>query len=140
MFSATESATLIPAVLPFSADPELEAISRPLFTQEQAIGQTQMIILTARKGFLREHHAAMVDMLEDMLRVPRFYSDPTNHAQTVQIVAKITKQPPARFDRWIFTKKDYYRSPDGLPTLKALQSNIDTQKELGFLKTAIDVN
>jgi NitT/TauT family transport system substrate-binding protein len=133
-------ASLIPAVLPFSADPELDDISRPLFTQQQAIGQTQMIVHTAREGFLKQHRAEMTDLLEDMLRVLHFYSDPANHAQTVQIASKLTKQPPSQFDSWLFTKKDYYRNPEGLPNLKALQSNIDTQKALGFLNTAIEVD
>jgi NitT/TauT family transport system substrate-binding protein len=133
-------AALVPAVLPFSADPELEDISRPLFTQAEAIGQTQMIVHTAREAFLKQHRAAMIDMLEDMLRVLHFYTDPANHEQTVQIASKITKQPPSRFANWLFTKKDYYRNPDGLPNLKALQSNIDTQKELGFLDHSIVVD
>jgi len=132
-------AALIPAVLPFSADPKLESISRSLFTQKDAIGQTQMIIHTARESFLREHRAAMTDMLEDMLRVLAYFSNPANHAKTIDIVAKATKQPPANFESWLFTHKDYYRSPEGLPNLKALQANIDTQKKMGFLKTAIAV-
>lgn len=130
---------LIPAVLPFSADPELEAISRSLFTQKEAVGQTEMIIHTARTGFLDKNRAAVVDMLEDMLRVLHYYTDPKNHAETVKIVAQITKQPPARFEKWLFTKNDYYRNPEGLPDLKALQANIEIQRRLGFLKTDLDV-
>jgi len=130
---------LVPAVLPFSADPELESISRPLFTQEDAIGQTQMIIHTARESFLKEHRAEMTDLLEDALRVLHYYSDPAHRAQTIEIVAKITKQPAAQFEDWLFTKKDYYRDPDGMPNLKALQANIDTQKELGFLSKSLEV-
>ena len=129
---------LIPAVLPFSADPELQKISRVLFTQKDAIGQTQMIIHTARTGFLRKNHAATVDLLEDLLRVQRYLEDPQNHAEAVKIVAAATKQPPQRFDSWLFTKRDYYRNPDGLPNLKALQANFRIQKELNFLK--IDIN
>lgn len=130
---------LVPAVMPFAADPELEKISRPLFTQKDAIGQTQMIIHAAREGFLKRHRAAMTDFLEDMLRVLHFYTDPNHHEQAVQIVAKVTKQPAARFEKWLFTRRDYYRNPNGLPDLKALQANIAVQKELGFLKAAIDI-
>lgn len=130
---------LIPAVLPFSADPELETISRSLFTQKDAIGQTQMIIHTAREGFLKENHAAMTDMLEDMLRVLHYYTDPKNHAETVKIVAAATKQPAERFEKWLFTKEDYYRDPAGLPNLAALQDNIRVQRELGYLTADIDV-
>lgn len=133
-----DKVALIPAVLPFSADPELQQISRVLFTQKEAIGQTQMIVHNARKGFIDKNHAAVVDMLEDLLRVQRYLWEPQNHAEAVKIVADLTKQPPARFDSWLFTKNDYYRNPDGLPNLGALQANFDIQKKLGFLK--IDVN
>jgi len=34
---------------------------------------------------------------------------------------------------------DYYRDPNGLPDLKALQSNTDTAYQLGFLKTQLTI-
>lgn len=129
---------LIPAVLPFSADPELQKISRVLFTQKEAIGQTQMIIHTARAGFLEKNHAAVVDLLEDLLRVQRYLQEPQHHAEAVKVVADLTKQPPARFDSWLFTKDDYYRNPNGMPNLDALQANFRTQKELGYVNIDID--
>jgi NitT/TauT family transport system substrate-binding protein len=49
------------------------------------------------------------------------------------------KTTPERFD-WLFTKKDYYRNPDMLPDLKALQSNIDLTQQLGFIKAKLDVS
>ena len=136
---AEKKADLIPAVLPFSEDPELKKNSRSLFTQKDAIGQTQMIIHTARAEFLEKNRAAVTDMLEDMLRVLRHFQDPRNHEETVKLVAQATKQPASHFESWIFTKDDYYRSPEGLPDIKALQANIDVQKDLGYLKTSIDV-
>src|SRR5262249_15503246 len=56
---------LYPAVLPFSKDPTLREVARPLFTQRDAIGTTQMIVWGARKGFIDKNRAAMVDFLED---------------------------------------------------------------------------
>ena len=56
-----------------------------------------------------------------------------------QIAARVTKQPPERFAGWLFTDKDYDRSPDLLPDLAALQANIEVQRDLGFLKGPIDV-
>lgn len=133
-----DKVVLMPAVLPFSADPELQQISRPLFTQKDAIGQTQMIIHNARADFIKKHHAAVVDMLEDLLRVQHYLMDPQHHEEAVKIVAEATKQPPARFDKWLFTKDDYYRNPKGLPNLAALQENFRIQRELGYLKIDID--
>lgn len=134
-----KKADLICAVTPFSWDPQLRAMARTLFTQKDAVGRTQMILWAARKGYLDKNRAAMADFMEDALRARRFYLDPANHDEAVAIVAKATKLPPERFRDWIFTKKDYYRNPDGLPDLAALQANVELQHRLGFLKTAFAV-
>jgi NitT/TauT family transport system substrate-binding protein len=130
---------LIPGVIPFSFNPDLRNAARPLFTQKEAIGPTQMIVFTARKSFIDKNRAAMVDMMEDMIRIARWYLDPANHKEAVAIAARLTKQPPERFDPWLFTAKDYYRDPGLKPNLTSLQANIATQKQLGFIKSDIDV-
>ena len=136
---AQKKADLATFVAPFSFDPELKQIARPLFAQKDAIGTTQMIVWVARKGFLEKNRAVMVDFMEDSLRVVRWYLDPKNHDAAVQIASRVTKQPPERFAGWLFTDKDYARSPDLLPDLAALQANIEVQRDLGFLKGPIDV-
>lgn len=137
---ADRKVDLVAAVPPFGYDPGLQEIARPLFTQKEAIGTTQMIIWAARSGFLEKNRAAMVDFMADALRALHFYLDPANHAEAVDIIARFTKQPRERFDDWVFVKgRDYYRNPDGLPNLEALQANIDTQRELGLLDAEIDV-
>jgi ABC-type nitrate/sulfonate/bicarbonate transport system substrate-binding protein len=129
---------MIPAVLPFSLDPELRKISRPLFNQRDAIGVTQMITWQARKAFIDKNRAAMVDFMEDTLRIVRWYLDEKNHKDAMEIAARVTKQPVERFD-WIFTKRDTYRDPDMKPNLEALQKNVDMTKDLGFVRTSFDV-
>jgi NitT/TauT family transport system substrate-binding protein len=130
---------LIPSVLPFSENPELKAQSRVLFTQRDAMGPSELGIWVARQGFIEKNRAAIVDLLEDYLRAVRFYTDPSNHAEAVEIAARVSKLPPAVFDSWLFTKDDYYRDPDGRPNLAALQSNIDLERQEGFLKSPIDI-
>ena len=56
----------------------------------------------------------------------------------VRRAGSLTKVPPERFG-WLFTKQDTYRDPDLLPNLEALQRNVDTTQELGFVKHKIDV-
>jgi NitT/TauT family transport system substrate-binding protein len=133
-----KKADLIPGVIPFAFDPELRQRARVLFTQKEAIGPTQMIVCAARKGFLDKHRAAMVDLMEDVLRIVRWYLDPANHKEAMNIAARFTKQPLERLD-WLFTTRDYYRDRNMLPNLVALQANISTQKELGFLRSDIDI-
>ena len=75
---------------------------------------------------------------QDSLRALRWYLDPANRAEAIDIVAKFVKQPPARFERWIFTKNDFYRDPDGLVNLEALQSNIALMRQLGVINADLD--
>ena len=109
---AQKKADLASFVAPFSFDPELAQIARPLFSQRDALGPTQMIVWVARAGFLQKNRAAMVDFMEDSVRVVRWYLDPKNHDEAVQIAAKVTKLRPELFAGWLFTNKEYSRSPD----------------------------
>jgi len=135
---AEKKADLIPAVLPFSLDPALKQISRPLFSSRDALGVSQFIMWTARKPFLDKNRAAMVDFMEDTLRIVRWFIDPKNHDEAVQIASRVTKQPPERFG-WLFTKQDYFRDNDMKPNLDALQANVNAVKDLGFVKANLDV-
>src|SRR5262249_58738713 len=71
--------TLIAAVRPFSADPELRAAARTLFTQQEAIGRSQMIIMTGRGPGLQQNRAAIIVFLEDHVREVRWFTDPAHH-------------------------------------------------------------
>ena len=135
---AEKKVDMIPAVLPFSLDPELRKIGRPLFNQRDAIGVTQMIVWAVRKPFIDKNRAVLVDYMEDSLRIARWYMDPANHKEAMEIAARVTKQPAERFD-WIFTNRDTFRDPNMLPNLDALQKNVDMTKDLGFVKATVDV-
>ena len=133
-----KKADLVPAVLPFAFNPKLREEGKVLFKQDEALGLTQMIVWTARKSFIDKHRAAMVDFMEDMLRIVHWYLDPKNHDEVAKIASKITKAPPERFG-WLFTKADTYRDPNMIPDLDALQRNVDIVRELGFVKKPIDI-
>jgi NitT/TauT family transport system substrate-binding protein len=137
---AEKKVDLIPAVLPFSFDPELMKIGHTLFTTRDAVGVSQFVMWSARKSFLDKNRAAMVDLMEDTIRIMRWYLDPANHKEAVEIVARLTKQPPERFTSWIFTPKDYYRDRSLVPDIAALQRNVDLTRDLGFVKASFDVS
>ena len=140
----SKKADAIPGVIPFSFDPELRNATRVLFTQKEIVGRTQMIVWAARSGFLQKNRAAAVDFMEDVIRAVRWYLDPANHKEAVEISARVSKRPAAAFDKWLFTKAgqngDYYRDPSMKPDLKALQANIDLQHQLGLVKASVDVS
>jgi NitT/TauT family transport system substrate-binding protein len=122
-----------------SYDPELRARARVLYTQKDSMGPSQMTFFTARAEFLAKNRAAVVDFLEDELAGLRWYLDPANRAAAMDILARFTKLPPERLSNWVFTEKDYYRDPSGLPDLAILQKNIESQRTIGLINGDIEV-
>lgn len=129
--------------LPFSADPRVKANNRILFQQRDAAGVSPLAFWAARASWIAKNRAALVDFLEDVLRQERWYLDSANHKAAVEIASRVGKQPPAFYDSWLYVKNgedgDYYRDPDGVPNLDAIQANIVLQRDLGFAKQTIDV-
>ena len=106
-----KKADLVPSVVPFQYDPELQRIGRVLFTQRDAIGLSQMIVWTARKGFIDKNRAALVDFIEDAVRVQRWYLDPEEPRRGGEDRGQ-DHAPAARpLRRLVLTGKDYARSP-----------------------------
>jgi NitT/TauT family transport system substrate-binding protein len=135
---AERKADLVIGVKPFTLNPAFQSVARTLFDQKEAVGQTDMLFLAARDGWLKKNRAAVVDYFEDMLRAVRWYNDPANHDEVVAIVAKFTKMQPQQLG-WVFTKEDLYRQPDAIPDIESLQKNVDMMKEVGFLKETVSV-
>ena len=134
-----KKADMITTTTPFIWAPELQAIGKTLFTNKDAIGTSELSFWAMRDSFIKKNRAAVVDLLEDMLRSIRWYKDPANRKEGIELIAKFMKRPPAAFEQWIFTKKDFYRDPDLLVDLGALQHNVDTMKEIGVIKESMDV-
>lgn len=130
---------LIAPASPFDYDPELRSFAHTLFTQKDGMGETEMIMRVVRGAYIKEHRAALVDFMEDYLRTLHYVYEPQHRADGIAIVASMTRQKPEFYDKWLFTKDDYYRNPTALPDLGVLQANIETQRGLGFLKSGIDV-
>jgi NitT/TauT family transport system substrate-binding protein len=129
---------LVSAILPYMYEPEMLKIGRVLFEQGAQIGPSELLMWSARAPYIAAHRAALVDLMEDNLRMLRWYSDPANHQAAIAIVAKMTKQPPESLD-WVFTKRDDFRGPDGAPDLKSVDTDLKMEKTLGYLKSDIDV-
>lgn len=136
----SKKAALVTMVPPFVNDKEFRAKAKPLFTNMEALGGTsQFIIFAAKDAWLKKNKAAVVDYLEDMLRAIRWYQDPANKGEAMEIFAKILKAPKKIFG-YKYTKADNYQDPHMMPDLKALQRTIDIQHSLGFLKRKFDVS
>jgi sulfonate transport system substrate-binding protein len=127
-------------IAPFSLRAKKTGTVRPLFTMKDSMGVAQTTLMAARAPFIAKNRAALVDFFEDAQIGTKWFLDSANRKQALEIVSKFTRQPVSAYEDWLFTKSDYYRDPEVRPNLKALQSNLDVQKDLGFLKIAIDAN
>ena len=134
---------LIAWVLPFTANPKAHQDARTLFTEGDAVGINQLGMWVAKSEFIAKNRAALVDFMEDALRAERWYFDPANHAEAVKIAVEVTKIPAPVWDSWLFKKDglkgDYYRNPDGIPDVPAIQKTIDEQVKYGYLKQGVEV-
>jgi NitT/TauT family transport system substrate-binding protein len=132
-------ADLIALAVPFDQFPDFVNRSRLMFTMKDAMGGAELSVWLVRAGFIAKHRAALVDLLEDMIRSYHWYMNPANHAAAVAILANFLKQPPERVTGWAFTSKDFSRDPDGVPNVALMQRNVDTTQSLGFIKTHVDM-
>ena len=112
---------------------------RTLFTMKALVGEQDITVMAARASFIAAHRAALVDFFEDLQRAMRWFYEPANRAEVLDIIASFTRQPASSYADWLFTKKDDYRDPDLRPNLDAVQRDIDREVDLGFLKTKFDV-
>ncbi len=126
-------------VAPFSLEQIKQGKARALFSIKDSMGVTQTTLMAARAPFIEKNRPALVDFFEDMQIGTRWLLDPANRDAAIKLVSTVTKQPASDFESWLFTKDDYFRDPAVRPNLEALQNNIRVQKELGFLKSDVDV-
>jgi ABC-type nitrate/sulfonate/bicarbonate transport system substrate-binding protein len=126
---------IIPHITWGAFRPELAALTNVLFTQREALGITQLHTYCATASFIQKNRAVLVDLLEDMIIGIRWYSDPKNHKEVVEIVARVNEQSTEGWD-WVYTNRDQHRDPSLMPNLEALKRNWQVMKEFGLMGVA----
>lgn len=132
-------ADIVSMVSPFQYAPEVQKGAHTLFTMRDGMGTSQMIVLVARTGFLKQHREALDDFFEDMVRGVHWMLDPANRQTAIAFAAKESRMPAARLEPYFLTRADSYHDPNGVPDIAALQRNIDAQVKFGFLKQSFEV-
>jgi NitT/TauT family transport system substrate-binding protein len=131
-----DAAVLIP---PFYLPAEKNSALKPLFAVDDVFGPNETISLAVRADYLEKNRAALVDVLEDTMRVRRWITDPKTRPDALKIVAEATKQPVAALDAWVYTAKDYYVDPHAMVNVERLQQNVNDMHRLGIAPATIDV-
>jgi NitT/TauT family transport system substrate-binding protein len=122
----------------FTADPKFRDMAKQLFTGSDAFGVSTLSFWVARKDYIAKNRAALVDLLEDYIRAVRWYNDPKNNKEAIAIASAYTKIPPEKFEGWAFGKGDFYRDPDSIVDIAALQSNMEAAAKLKVIPRALD--
>jgi NitT/TauT family transport system substrate-binding protein len=119
-------------------DAKFREWAKPLFHGSDAFGVSTLSFWVARKDFIAKNRAALVDLLEDYIRAVRWYNDPKNNKEAIAIASAYTKIPAEKFEGWAFTKGDFYRDPNSIVDIAALQSNMEAAAKLKVIPRALD--
>jgi sulfonate transport system substrate-binding protein len=140
-FAALEAHKIDAAILvpPFhlmaATDPEL----KPIFGTGDAFGPVETLMWIAKADYVAAHRAALVDLLEDNMRMRRWMTDPKTRMDAVRQLADTTKVPVAAFADWVYTTGDLYYEPHAMVDVARLQKNVDDMKRAGIVPAAIAI-
>ena len=141
MVAALESKRVdaAPMVPPFdriaARNPELKR----LFSVHDAFGAVETLMFMTKDAFVTKNRAALVDFLEDNIRMRRWMFDPKTRTDAITQLSDTTKIPAAEYAEWVYTTNDYYYHPQALVDLQRLQHNVNVMKQAGVVPNTIDV-
>jgi NitT/TauT family transport system substrate-binding protein len=111
---------------------------RPLFTMKDAIGDSAFLFWAAKKDLLKQRRAVLVDFFEDYIRAQRWFLDPANRKEALELIAKFAKKPPETMEWELREGTAYYRGKDLRIDHATLQRTADALHSLGFMKEKLD--
>jgi sulfonate transport system substrate-binding protein len=141
MIAALESkrADAVPLVPPFDRIAARNPEFKRLFSVGDAFGPVETLMFVTKGAFVTKNRAALVDFLEDNIRMRRWMFDPKTRMDAVTQLSDTTKIPVAEYAEWVYTTKDYYYHPQALTDVQRLQHNVEVLKQAGVIANAIDV-
>ena len=142
MIAALESKRIdvAPMVPPFHLMAEKNPAFKKLYSVHDAFGEAETLMFIAKADYVAKHRAALVDFLEDNIRMRAWMSDPKTRPAALKQLSDTTRLPVTDYEEWVYTKKDYYYHPQAMIDAKRLQRNINTMKETGMIPATIDVD
>ncbi|MGH7095941.1 MAG: ABC transporter substrate-binding protein [Stellaceae bacterium] len=127
-------------LLPQFASPLMDSGKyRVLFNSNQAHGVSDAVFWVMRGDFIAAHRPALVDFYTDYMRAMRWFLDPKNRTGALAIAVAVTHASVEHL-AYAFTDHDFYRSPDLMPLVSAIQKEINEDVELGVLPKRVVVS
>ena len=112
---------------------------RVLFTADQVHGVSDGVFWVMRADFIAAHRPALVDFYTDYMRALRWFLDPKNRTEALDIAVEVTHAPKENLE-YAFTGEDFYRPPDLAPLVDSIQKEIAEDVELGVLPKTVQVS
>jgi NitT/TauT family transport system substrate-binding protein len=131
-----DAAVLVP---PFHLRVANNPAYKKIFSVGDAFGPVETLMWMAKADYIAKNRAALVDFLEDNMRMRRWMFDPKTHADAVKQVSDQSKIPIEGLSNWVYSTGDYYYDPHAKIDVARLQKNVNDMKSAGIIPAAIDV-
>ena len=131
-----QAAFLVP---PFEQIAVKKGPYKKFFTNLDAFGPNETVVIAARGSYISKHRDVLVDFFEDQILMRHWLLDPANRAEAIKLISSVSKLPPKVYKSWVFTKQDFYRDPNVQIDLHLLQHNLDEIYKIGYLTTSLNV-
>jgi ABC-type nitrate/sulfonate/bicarbonate transport system substrate-binding protein len=111
---------------------------RALFSLGEVLGSQENVTWNGKPEWIAKNRAALVDFVEDHIRMRHWVQDPATHAEAIKLAAKLEKRP-AEDIAHLWTTQDNFHHPDGMINMERLQKNLDDLVTFGLLPGKVDV-
>jgi ABC-type nitrate/sulfonate/bicarbonate transport system substrate-binding protein len=112
---------------------------KTMFRLNDQIEPFVQILNGCRREFIEENEDAIRKFQEDWVRVAQWIADRENRDEVIEVSAAATKIPAEVLDRFLLTKQDYYRPPNGALSIEALQEEWNFFRERGGIEQDLKV-
>ena len=111
---------------------------RALFSLGDVLGPQENVTWNGKPEWIAKNRAALVDFVEDHIRMRHWVQDPKTHGEAIKLAAQLEKRPPDEIAH-LWTTQDNYHHPEGMIDAARLQKNMDDLVTFGLLPAKVDV-
>lgn len=111
---------------------------RALFSLGDVLGPQENVTWNGTPEWIAKNRAALVDFVEDHIRMRHWVLDPKTHGEAIKLAAQLEKRPADQIAH-LWTTQDNFHHPEGMINMERLQKNLDDLVTFGLLPAKVDV-